>query len=157
MSDVFTTWAKNVADEREAVHNNDPSTRTLTANTHLSGLAGEFEFGKVSGLMPDTSRKPKGDKGIDFRVPLVFTVDVKTRKYRVGEIDLLVEQGKVAADIYVMAVLHDDGVTELIGWEWASVIQRCPTRDLGTGVINHWKPGRELRPMSQLTQRLIRF
>jgi hypothetical protein len=149
---VRLAWAHKVAEAREGVHRDDPSTRRLTPHTHLSGMQGEFAFAELCGIMPDTSVKPSGDGGVDFRVPLMYTVDVKSRNYRNGDIDLLVEHGKVDADIYVLAVIREDDV-DLRGWEWGTVVKRLPLRDLGTGVMNHWKRSDELRPMSELVSR----
>lgn len=143
------------AEDRTPQHNNHQSQRVLSTNHDDVGLAGEFAFGEFSGLWPDTSLHPSGDNGIDFRVPLVFTVDVKTAR---KPLNLIHEEGKPFVDIYVLAGFDDDTRKAwLIGWEWGSVLKNAPTGDFGHGVINHFIAAEQLRTMDELSARLLRW
>tara|TARA_Y100000034_G_C6718609_1_gene317797 strand:- start:116 stop:472 length:357 start_codon:yes stop_codon:yes gene_type:complete len=95
---------------------------------------GEAAFALQFGLRIDRSLRPAGDKGIDFWVKGA-SVDVKTaRKAK----NMIVEVGKVSADLYVLGQYYDDGV-DLLGWEWGEEMSRCPSRDFGYGILNHFK------------------
>lgn len=132
--------------------------RPLSKGYEEIGLLGEWEFATFCGVMPKL--KAGGDGGIDFELPVVFTVDVKTA--RKGD-RLLVEEGKVKADIYVLAH-YDEGrrgdvdtgdnwtleETRLVGWTSAAVIKSIEACDSGRGIINHVVPAERLRPMEEL-------
>jgi hypothetical protein len=143
------------AQARTNLHNGQNSQRKLADHYDHVGLSGEFEFGKFCGLMPDLSSKPKGDKGIDFVVPLQFAVDVKTS--RRGDM-LLHEAGKETnADIFVLA--HYDEVSKrcrLVGWEWAKALLAVEPKDTGRGVVNHYIPAARLRSMDELGRKMKR-
>lgn len=120
----------------------------MSKNYEEVGLLGEWEFAKFCGLMPRT--EPGGDGGYDFELPVVFTVDVKTAR---RSDRLLVEAGKVKADIYVLAWYMDDedgGECALIGWTSAAVVKAQEPRDSGRGIINHVVEADKLRPMAEL-------
>ena len=138
---------------REKLHANHASNRPLSEDYELVGLMGEAEFSRVFRQPMDLERKPGGDKGIDFIVPLRFKVDVKTfRKPK----NLIHEVGKVVADIYVLGSYEDDeSKPELLGWEWGRNLAAAPTRDFGYGVINHFIPRDELRKMIELEERVM--
>lgn len=159
LSEALIREAERTAEERERLHDGDPGGRQLTKNTHLSGLLGEIAFGKMIGMMPDFSKKRSGDGGIDFTVPLVFTMDVKSRK-RIkngGEFYMLVEEAKVDdSDIYICAVLHDDmRGADPIGWQWAKAVKKFPVGVLRDGIRNHQVPvNGGLRPIRELQDRL---
>jgi hypothetical protein len=113
------------------------------------GLLGEWEFGCFSGYMPKL--KVGGDGGIDFEIPVVFSVDVKTAR---NPARLLVEAGKVKADIYVLAHYEEsegEGHARLVGWTSAQVVKSYEPVDTGRGVINHAVPADRLRPMDELS------
>lgn len=137
----------------------------MSDNYEDVGLAGEWEFGAFSGLFPKT--KVGGDGGIDFELPVVFTVDVKTSKK--GDY-LLIEEGKVKADIYVLAHYNETATqegdsdsyitsakTSLLGWAFATHVKSVAARDTGRGIINHAIPVKELRPMDELAKMMGRF
>lgn len=137
---------------REALHEDSPTSRPLSEGYENVGMAGEFAFGEFSGLYPDVELKKSGDSGVDFTIPLMFTVDVKTAR---RAYNLIHEAGKSFADIYVLAEFDDkSGSASLLGWEWGHVLAQAPTKDFGYGVINHYIPREKLRPMSQLEARL---
>ena len=153
MSNEFVVeQIERVAQERGELHTGHPTQRILSENYNEIGLAGEFEFGIFCNQMPDLSKKPGGDNGVDFTVRLKFTVDVKTAQ---KPYNLIHEKGKPFADIYVLADYDEDTKqSKLIGWEWGHVLKNAPTRDFNHGVINHYIPAERLKPMQKLKDRM---
>jgi len=135
-----------IAQQRSDTHKDHASQRVLSEDYNIVGISGEAAFAEDFSLEVDKSIKPSGDNGIDFLLPLYFTVDVKTAK---KAYNLLLEEGKVLSDIYVLAD-YNEGDTFLVGWEWGKVLKQAPTKDFGYGVINHYIPAEELRPMREL-------
>ena len=112
------------------------------------GVAGEFAFGEWCGIYPDTSDKRHGDGGKDFTLPLLFTVDVKTSP---RPDNLLVEQGMIRADIYVLAEYDNaSGKAALLGWTWAGNVRLAPVEKSKYGKLNHTIPRGNLRDMAEL-------
>ncbi len=141
-------------ESRTNLHRDHHTQRILSENHDQVGVSGEFAFGEFSGLYPDTRPLAGGDRGVDFNVRLEFTVDVKT--CRIPK-NLIHEQGKPFADIFVLAKYDDEtGKAELLGWEWGAKLKAAPVRDFGYGIINHFIPTNELRPMEELKKRLAR-
>lgn len=149
---------REVSNARNAVFVNLARNRPLGKDYEQVGLVGEWEFGRFCGQMPRT--RPGGDGGVDFRIPCTFTVDVKTS--RKGYY-LLVEEGKVKADIYVLAhykatedvdvenrTIWESGGAELVGWCWGHELAAVPPKDTGMGVVNHALTKKQLRPMDEL-------
>lgn len=149
----MTTFLATEAERRASLHASHASSRPLSDGYEEIGLRGEVAFGQFSGICPDFSDRPGGDRGIDFVVPLLYTVDVKSaRKAHY----LLHEAGReMPADIYVLAEVID-GKASLVGWEWKSRLERAPARDFGHGIINHHIARDHLRPMDELGRRLWR-
>jgi hypothetical protein len=143
---------QNEADSRHEAHKNHASSRPLSEGYELIGLLGEAKFGQLTGLMPDLERKLSGDNGIDFIIPLKFSVDVKTaRKPK----HLIQERGKISADIYVLAGYDETTKrVRLLGWEWGAELKRAPVKDFGYGIFNHYIPVDQLKPMEKLTKRI---
>lgn len=155
---TIDTHIRRLADARTGLHPN--STSTIAAGADYVGMRGEFAFGELIGLHPDTSARPGGDGGIDFVVPILTSVDVKTRRERADgkKCNLLVEQGKVNADIYVQAVLSvDEADCRCIGWIRARDLLRYRARDFGHGVACHAVPEGDLLAMELLTKRVHRW
>lgn len=141
-----------VATERHELHRDHPTSRPLSKDYEYVGLAGESAFAQATGLPPDLTLRAGGDKGQDFLLPLGFSVDVKTAR-KAGH--LILEVGKPVADIYVLAEYSDEtGKATLVGWTWGRLLAKAPSRDFGYGVINHYIPRAELRPMSELLKRM---
>jgi hypothetical protein len=141
--------------ERAELHANHASNRPLSDGFEFVGLTGEFEFGRLVGLMPDLERRAGGDKGVDFVVTLRFTLDVKTAR-KAG--NLIHEQGKPFADIYVLAEFMDStNRANVVGWEWGSILAKAPVKDFGYGIRNHYIPRDRLRPMGELVARCTRL
>lgn len=141
------------AEEREAIHANHESSRPLSEDYELIGLVGEAEFSRAYHQPMDLNRRAGGDGRIDFVIPLAYTVDVKTAR---KAYNLIEERGKIEADIYVLAQYIEDGrKAKMLGWEWGSVLVKAPYKDFGHGIINHYIPREQLRPMSDLERRIM--
>lgn len=141
-----------MADERHDLHKEHPTSRPLSDGYEEVGLAGEVAFGQFCGLCPDFELKPKGDNGVDFTVAIKMTVDVKTAR-KAG--NLIHEEGKGFADIYVLAEFSDETRKALlVGWELGRVLKAAPVKDFGYGVLNHYIPRAQLRSMETLGSRL---
>lgn len=139
---------KEVAQRRNAVFVNLARNRPLSTDYEEVGVVGEWAFAEFCGLMPNT--KGGRDGGKDFEVPVVFTVDVKTSKK--ADV-LLVEAGKVKADIYVLAhytAADEEEPAHLVGWAFATQVKAVAPVDTGRGVVNHAIPAVQLRPMAEL-------
>ena len=149
-------WGEMIFGEGEArheMHKDHASSRPLSKDYHTVGLAGETAFGMLTGRMPDLERRIEGDAGVDFYIPLRFSVDVKTAR---KALHLIQEQGKISADIYVLAEYDDETKkARLIGWEWGKTLEKAPVKDFGYGIINHYIPASKLKPMDELKERLI--
>lgn len=151
------TELDRMAKERDKAHAGQKSNRPLSVDNQKVGLAGELGceeiFKDYIGWTVDRKLRKGGDGGIDFRVPLFYTIDVKTaRKPK----HLMVEVGKVRADIYILAKYKEDGAVELIGWEWGAIMATLSTIDYGMGIVAHAQPAIRLRPMTQLMGRMVR-
>jgi hypothetical protein len=147
------TFIAKYADARAALHAGHASSRPLSEDYENVGLAGEFAFGRFCGQMPDLSERPAGDQGVDFVIPLLYTVDVKTaRKAN----NLIHEASKpLTADIYVLAE-HSGDDARLLGWAWRSTLAAAPVKDFGHGIDNRYIPRENLRAMEELGQRIWR-
>lgn len=149
MSDVFA----EIAALRTSSHDDRAATNNaIVADCDDIGIRGELAFGEFSGLCPDLSFDRKGgDGGVDFVVPLLYTIDVKAAK---GRRNLIYRTDKpLVADIYVLADV-EDGKATLAGWAWKSQLERAEVRDLGHGMNSRFIPREQLRPMSDLEARL---
>ena len=137
----------NFAKLRQQLHKDQDTSRPLSEDYEFVGLAGEIAFSELFDMPIDLRSLAGGDKGVDFTTRL-GTVDVKTAR---KAFNLIVEKGKVVADIYVLASY--DGKTkaaELLGWEYGSVIKTWPIKDFGYGIFNHFMTASVLKPMSDL-------
>jgi hypothetical protein len=145
-------YARAIAAERNDLHSSHKSSRPLSENYEVVGLSGEFEFGRLVGLMPDLSQRPEGDKGVDFIVSMPLSVDVKTAR---KALNLIHERGKPFADIYVLAEFDEQRQrATIVGWAYGTTLKSAPSKDFGYGVINHYIPRESLRPICELVNRL---
>jgi hypothetical protein len=131
-----------------------PTHAAIRSDCDSVGIAGEIAFGQFCGVCPDFSVGMKhGDGGVDFVVPLLYSVDVKTAA---TGLNLVHRQDKpLAADIYVLA--ESDGLdATLVGWAWKSQLERAEVRDLGHGIPVRFVPREMLRPMADLAARVWR-
>lgn len=129
--------------------------RPVGAN--LMGLRGEQKFGERYGLAVNLTPKLDGDGGIDFTVATRcdFPVDCKAAIFPK---DLIVEAARIRpGTIYVLCrYLPAEDRCELLGWQWGRVLMRSEPKDYGYGVLNHWQPGKLIRDMSELDERVLR-
>ncbi len=106
---------KCIAARRARIHASHTSSRPLSPDYELVGVAGEVAFAQEFGLEVDATARPGGDGGVDFTLP-IGTVDVKT--YRLPY-NLLREAGKPHADILVLAAF-DEAMPDEGFWLWDS-------------------------------------
>ena len=149
------TLIESLAARRSALHSGrSESSRPLSDDFEEVGLAGEIAFGEFSGICPDLSDKPEGDAGHDFRVPLLYTVDVKATKP--GRNLVHRADRPMKADIYVLAEIDGDSAT-LVGWCSKKTLAAADVRVLQPGgPRNHFVPRENLRPMAELEERIWR-
>jgi hypothetical protein len=130
-----------LAARRARLHQGHASSRPLSEGHEHVGLAGERHFASLTGLPLDTTDRPAGDGGTDFILPL--GVDVKTAR---KPSNLIVVEGKVRADIYVLFAYRDDlDATSPVGWAWGNDVRRAPIREFTPGIRSHAIPAAELR------------
>ena len=140
---------KKVAAIRHEIHKHHKSSRPLSEDYELIGLVGEYRFEVDFGYPMDLSIKPQGDGKVDFHIAL-GTLDVKTAE---KAYNLLREKGVRHAKILVLGQFNRKGTTaSLLGWEYDSEMVKCPYKDFGYGIINHYKHHSKLRPMWVLKQ-----
>lgn len=153
---AMTDLVRVECEARQRLHDGSPTRRALSDDYEFVGLLGEATFAREFNQPLNWSRLKGGDGGIDFTLPLRFTLDVKTFR-KAG--NLIQEQNKVTADIYVLGQYCDgaEPTVELIGWEWGSVLGAQPVKDFGYGIITHYIPRERLRSMSDLHRRLMRL
>jgi hypothetical protein len=136
------------AAERDRKYADYPGATPLVDNYLEMAMAGEWAFGLFSGLLPDFQTRPYGDGGIDFYLPVILTVDVKTVQ---GGKNLLHKEGNPFADVYVLADYdRETKQAALIGWAWGRTLRASTPRDFGRGYRNHHIERENLRPMSDL-------
>ena len=146
---------KKYGDDREKIHENNATSRPLSEGYEHVGVAGDLALSQLTGLAPDLSIRPDGDGGIDSLMFIRYTVNVHTAR---KPYNLIHEQGKPMADIIVLASYDDDTQSsELLGWEWGKVLEKCPVKDFGFGVLNHYKHASGLRPMSELEEKCMKM
>jgi len=138
---------RKLAKERHELHKDHATSRPLSFDYEVVGLAGEYVFAAKYALMADWTTRPSGDSGVDFQFG-DMTIDVKTAR-KPG--NLIVEKGTSPANILVLAGWHQNECrVDLLGWETAEAILVAPTKDFGYGIINHYIQARDLRKMSSL-------
>lgn len=150
---------ETLAQDRERIHLNHASSRPLSEGYEKVGISGELALAKFVGREPDLSLRPGGDGGKDQAVRLLIngkrqlvTVDVKAAR-KPG--NLIVEQGKVDAQVYILGRYDDETEeTHLLGWATGVEMKNAPTRDFGYGVVNHYIPRAKIRPMDRLKSML---
>jgi hypothetical protein len=146
------------AEARHQLHILHPTHRPLSDGYELVGLRGEEALAREFGLSVDLVARPEGDGGLDNSLRLWvlrrFPVDVKCAR-KPGH--LIVEEGKAKPNtIYVLARYSDEtDSAELIGWEWGQTLMGAPIRDFGYGVRNHSIRAADLRPISELHDRMV--
>ena len=138
---------QQIANDREVLHKHHESSRPLSKNYEYVGLKGESQFAEEFGFEIDRKLRPSGDNGKDFET-IIGIIDVKTAR---NAFNLIVEEGKVISDVYILAKYIDDTDTvELLGWEYKKEILKAPTRDFGYGIVNHYIPKNNLKSIESL-------
>ena len=150
---LLKEWLALEAEQRTKLHEGEAGQRKMSENYDLVGMAGEAEFSRLTGVALNWHRGKGGDNGIDFVVPLRFTVGIKTAR---KPYYLICEEDKIVADIYVLAQYFDDGRAELLGWTYGHVLKRAPLKDFG-GIMNRAIRCEDLKPMSELLERIMRL
>ena len=144
---------RKLASERERLHKNHESSRPLSKDYEYIGLKGEEKFAEEFSMEIDEKLRPEGDGGRDFPSHIGI-VDVKTAR---TAYNLIVEEGKVVSDIYVLAKYIDDtDKAELLGWAYKREVLDAPVRDFGYGIINHYISKDELYPIQSLKHMLFK-
>ena len=146
---IAHAFIKELAKDRENLHKHHSSSRPFSKDYEYVGLLGEFYFSLLFKLPFDLVKRPSGDRGVDFKLNK-FTIDVKT--YR-KPYNLLHEKDKKHADILVLAGYKDDTI-KFYGWEYAKEMLKCPAKDFGYGVVNHYKHASKLHNMEELKKLL---
>ncbi len=134
-----------------ALHEGSQATRALAKDYRLVGLAGEAKLAELLGIEFEVKLNG-GDGGRDLMVKVQgrsFSIDVKTS--RRPELGLLVAK-PARADIYVLM-----SFPELVcwGWQWRSLVERCPVVDKGHNVPSYDVPF-PLRDLLDLQVRINR-
>jgi len=138
---------RKMAADREELHKNHASSRPLSKDYEYIGLKGEEKFAEEFSLALDKELKPGGDKGHDFSSS-IGAIDVKTAR---KAYNLIVEEGKVRADVYVLAQYEDSSDSvKLLGWASKDEVLKAPKKDFGYGIINHYIPKHDLHHMDFL-------
>ena len=137
----MTIDLRKMASERERLHKHLKSSRPLSKDYEYIGLKGEEKFAEEFNMEIDHKLRPEGDGGKDF--PSNFgIIDVKTAR---KAYNLIVEQGKVVSDIYILAKYKDlTDNAELLGWAYKNEVLDAPCKDFGYGIINHYIPKENL-------------
>ncbi len=136
------------AEARSALHTGHRTQRILADGYELVGLAGEQAFCDWAGISPDLSLKPKVNGGYQHKIN---GRKVSIKPYRKPN-NLLVEEGKVRADIYVLALYRDATQdATLLGWATKDeVLAREPYDVGGMGVVSHAIHHTALHDMDEL-------
>ena len=144
---------RKIALQRENLHKNHESSRPLSKDYEYIGLKGEDAFANEFKKEIDKKLRPGGDAGKDFE-DILGNIDVKTAR---KAYNLIVEEGKVVSDVYVLAQYIDEtDVAHLLGWEYKDKVLAAPKRDFGYGIINHYIPKHELRTIEELKDILLK-
>jgi hypothetical protein len=135
------------AQARHQLHARQASSRPLSPDYELLGLAGEMQGEADFGIQRDARLLSAGDGRSDFRLRNGLSGDWKVAR---RAYNLLMEAGRPHADLFVAGLWHEDGRhcwVEWLGWESAARLRAVEPCDFGYGVINHYCPVDELQPM----------
>jgi hypothetical protein len=117
------------------------------------GVKGEIAFGEKYNLMRywlGREDKPYGDGGIDFDVPGLGTLGIKTAQ---KPYYLLEKSGKATAHYYILGQYIDDPQVVFIGWAFGPDLAKAPIKDIGgKGILSHYIHQSKLRPMHEIVE-----
>lgn len=139
------------AQARHKLHARQASSRPLSADYELLGLAGEVQGEADFGIRRDARLLSAGDGRADFRLRSGLSGDWKVAR---KAYNLLMEADRPHADLIVAGLWHEEGPwcwVEWLGWERASRLKAVEPCDFGYGVINHYCPVDQLQPMRRFT------
>ena len=148
---ILRKFLEEIASERDALHSYQDSCRKLSKGYEYVGLLGEWYFSRLFKLPIDFSLRVGGDSNVDFKTH-VGTIDVKTAR---KPYNLLREADKNHSEIIVLAG-YDEKNDDIyfLGWEYDKEMLKCPKKDFGYGVINHYKAAEQLRSIKELRELL---
>jgi hypothetical protein len=148
---ILRKFLEEIARERDALHKGQDSCRKLSAGYEYIGLLGEWYFSKLFKLPIDFSLKSDGDSRTDFKTK-AGSIDVKTAR---KPYNLLREINKPHSEIIVLAGYNEkEDDIYFLGWEYDKEMLKCPKKDFGYGVINHYKAADQLRSIKDLREML---
>lgn len=144
-----------VGKQRQSIHSENGTRRFFRdPNTEdIIGAKGEAYFAKEFNLPMDTRLLPEGNKGVNF-VTALGNINVSTAR---KPYNLLVKVREAHYPIDIHVLIHydeKDNTLSLIGWEYHSEMLKCPTREFGYGIVNHYKPADDLRDIESLKEQL---
>lgn len=148
--------AEEIGRARQTIHPNGTPRFFGDPNTEdILGVKAEMAFSVITGLPIDSNLYANGDKGIDFMIPFGNSVELVTLdvKGAITPFNLFVKAHEIerCAEILIQARVSGNKVW-LIGWEHKCIMERMPKRDFGYSIVNHYRPFKLLRPMSQLLE-----
>jgi len=148
-------WIRREALKRTNLHRGHDSQEILADDHDVAGMSGEVALGKFTGFMPDLTMRPKGDDGVDNKIILGFTVDVKAARkpyYLLHRVD------HGFADIFILGHYSDETCeTTLLKWTWGHVVKQAPVRRSSYGVLNHSIKAEDLKDIEELRSRLVKL
>ena len=152
--DPIKELLRQEGERRYELHGGDASPDNFVRDCQYVGLVGQRKFAEVYNQPFDWKLRPNGDGGIDFVVPLAFSIDITaSRKPK----NLIQRVGKVKADIYVLAQYFDEtDSAELLGWEYGAKLKAAPTQIFRPATYeSHFIPRAEIRHMDELGARIM--
>jgi hypothetical protein len=141
---------------REEIHAHHASSRPLSSDYELIGLIGEIQAEADYHVKRDSRLLPGGDGRQDGVLATGESVDWKVAQLA---FNLLMEIDVKHADVLVLGQYHrQDGLiwVEWLGWEHRDEMLKEPIKRFKAGgPLNHYKPSRDLRPMSEFRKKLV--
>lgn len=157
LSPVEMQMAKAIGNMRKTASKGG-KTRTMVSDNDYLGSCGEIAFADFMNVPYDWRNKVTGDGGVDFTLNGV-TIDVKCTRGTLSH-RLMVHEGKVFADVYVLMLMsrETEGEITLAGWEYGenikAILPRKPPFLKGKPeefvVMTHIVETENLRLMSEL-------
>lgn len=139
--------AQQIAQARSTLHVDHASSRPLSPDYELIGIAGEIAFASLYLLPVDMTARAGGDQGKDF-ITRAGIIDIKTAakpKWLFLERD-----HPTCAQLLVLAGWRTYWV-DFFGWEYVEMMLKCPLGEFGgSRIINHYLAAGLLRPMLEL-------
>lgn len=114
-SPAINSVLQAIAQSRHDLHRHHASSRPLSEDYELVGLAGEWAFANMFGTGVDLAARPGGDKGKDFTLRVGLRVQVYTRL--LGADAPAPAPGESASDVAILASYDPvTGYATLDGW-----------------------------------------